>query len=66
MARQRPRINLTDEQRRLLDAFYCGHLSAGQLSLALQRLRGDAPVPVPLHAVGVQPQPTVEFTPLAA
>jgi hypothetical protein len=61
-ARRRIATNLTADERRVLEAFYCGRLSAGQLSKALHRAR-TAPAPAPVAAA---PAPSPAPAPAAA
>ena len=53
---------LSPREQRVLDAFFCGHLSAGQLSEALADVRGRPvarPSAAPVAMAG-DPQRTVE------
>jgi hypothetical protein len=49
-------MNLSAEERRVLDAFYCGRITAGRLNEALAVARRQPTT----RAVGQDPQRTVE------
>jgi hypothetical protein len=49
-------INLSAEERRVLDAFYCGRIPAGRLNQALAQARRQQTT----QAIGPDPQRTME------
>jgi hypothetical protein len=51
---------LSEQERRVLNAFSCGHLTAGQLSEALAAARRSTTVPAPVVAAAAVHEPAVE------
>ncbi len=53
--------SLSAAERRVLQAFYCGRLPAGNLSSALAEARGEAPRRAPAPAPAQQPVPALRY-----
>ncbi len=53
--------SLSAAERRVLQAFYCGHIPAGSLSTALAAARREQPRRAAAHAQPAQPVPALRY-----